>query len=102
MVYMPSLMCKEQRARQHIKRCSWLRAPNFLSFKGVPSPLPRFFRRYFHPLFINFGGMGYHYMFKTAKLSQHLNVTQSYFECSIWILSVMYTASYPLSLQKKQ
>ena len=29
------------------------RAPNVLSFKGVPSPLPRLFRQYFHPLFIN-------------------------------------------------
>ena len=36
----------------------WLyRAPNFLSFKGVPSPLPRFFRGYFHPLFINLEGI---------------------------------------------
>ena len=33
-------------------------------------------------------------MFKGAKLSQDLSVTKSYFECSIWILSVMYTASY--------
>ena len=33
------------------------RAPNFLSFKGVPSPLPRFFRGYFHPLFINLKGI---------------------------------------------
>ena len=33
-------------------------------------------------------------MFKAAKLSQDLSVTKSYFECSIWILSVMHTASY--------
>ena len=33
-------------------------------------------------------------MFKGAKLSQDLNVTKSYFECSIWILSSMHTASY--------
>ena len=33
-------------------------------------------------------------MFKGAKLSQDLSVTKSYFECSIWILSVMHTASY--------
>ena len=32
-------------------------------------------------------------MFKVAKLSQDLSVTKSCFECSIWILSVMYTAS---------
>ena len=33
-------------------------------------------------------------MFKGAKLSQDLSVTKSYFECSIWILSVMHTAFY--------
>ena len=33
-------------------------------------------------------------MFKAPKLSQDLSVTKSYFECSIWILSVMHTASY--------
>ena len=33
------------------------RAANFLSFKGVPSPLPRFFRGYFHPLFISLEGI---------------------------------------------
>ena len=33
-------------------------------------------------------------MFKGVKLSQDLSVTKSYFECSIWILSVMHTASY--------
>ena len=33
-------------------------------------------------------------MFKSAKLSQDLSVTKSYFECSIWILRVMHTASY--------
>ena len=33
------------------------RAPKFLSFKGVPSPLPRFFSGYFHPLFINLEGI---------------------------------------------
>ena len=38
-------------------------------------------------------------MFKGAKLSQDLSVTKSYFECSIWILSVMHTASYN---QKKE
>ena len=32
-------------------------------------------------------------MFKAAKLSQDLSVTKSYFECSIWILSVMHTAN---------
>ena len=32
-------------------------------------------------------------MFNAAKLSQDLSVTKSCFECSIWILSVMYTAS---------
>ena len=31
-------------------------------------------------------------MLKAAKLSQDSNVTKSYFECSIWILSVMHTA----------
>ena len=33
-------------------------------------------------------------MFKAAKLSQRLSVTKSYFESSIWILSVIHTASY--------
>ena len=33
------------------------RTPNFLSFKGVPSLLPRFFRGYFYPLFINLKGI---------------------------------------------
>ena len=32
-------------------------------------------------------------MFKAAELSQDLSVTKSCFECSIWILSVMRTAS---------
>ena len=53
-----------------------VRAPNFLSFKGVPSPLPR----YFHPLFINL--RVYHSMFKAATLSQDLSAAKSYFECS--------------------
>ena len=33
-------------------------------------------------------------MFKSAKLPQDWSVTQPYFECDIWILSVMRTASY--------
>ena len=33
-------------------------------------------------------------MFKGAKLSQDLSVTKSYFECSVWIQSVVHTASY--------
>ena len=33
-------------------------------------------------------------MFKGAKLSLDSSVTKSHFESSIWILSVMYTASY--------
>ena len=37
-------------------------------------------------------------MFKGAKLSQDLSVAKSCFECSIWILSVLHTASY----QKKK
>ena len=32
------------------------RAPNFLSFKGVPSPPFRLFRGYFHPLLIDLEG----------------------------------------------
>ena len=32
-------------------------------------------------------------MFKAAKLSLDLSVTRSCFECSIWILSVIHTAS---------
>ena len=32
-------------------------------------------------------------MFKGAKLSQDLSGTKPYCECSIWILSVMHTAS---------
>ena len=41
-------------------------------------------------------------MFKGAKLSQDLSVTKSYFECSIWILSVMHTASYNPPPKKKK
>ena len=33
-------------------------------------------------------------MFKGAKLSRDLGVIKSYFGCSIWILSIMHTASY--------
>ena len=55
---------------------SKVRAPNFVSFKGVPSSLLRFFRGYFHPMFINL--RGYYYMFKGALLSQDLSVTKSY------------------------
>ena len=33
-------------------------------------------------------------MFKGAEFSQDVSVTESYFECSVWILSVMHTASY--------
>ena len=33
-------------------------------------------------------------MLKGAKLLQDLSVTKSYFECGIWILSVMHRASY--------
>ena len=33
-------------------------------------------------------------MFKGAKLSQDLRVIKSYFECNIWILSLIHTASY--------
>ena len=32
-------------------------------------------------------------MFKAGKLSQDWSVTKSCFECSIWILSVIHTAS---------
>ena len=41
-------------------------------------------------------------MFKGAKLSQDLSITKSYFECSIWILSVMHTAAYPPKKKKKE
>ena len=40
-------------------------------------------------------------MFKGTKLSQDLSVTKSYFEFSIWILSVMHTASYNREEGKK-
>ena len=40
-------------------------------------------------------------MFKATKLSQDLSVTKSYFEYSVWILSVMHTASYNLQAKKK-
>ena len=33
-------------------------------------------------------------MFSGVKLSQDLCVTKSYFECNIWILSVIHTASF--------
>ena len=41
-------------------------------------------------------------MFKGAKLSQDLSVTKSYFECSVWILRVMHTASYNREKKKEQ
>ena len=41
-------------------------------------------------------------MFKGAKLSQGLSVTKSYFECRIWILSVMHTASYNQKKEEKK
>ena len=41
-------------------------------------------------------------MLKGAKLSQDLSATQSYFESSIWILSVMQTASYKYNREKKK
>ena len=39
-----------------LRACN-IRAPNVLSFKGVPSPPFWCFRRYFHPLFINLEGI---------------------------------------------
>ena len=41
-------------------------------------------------------------MFEGAKLSHDLSVTKSYFECSVWILSVMHTASYNRKEKKKK
>ena len=75
------------------------RAPNFL-FQEVPSPLPRFFRGYFHPPPPHYL-KGYHCMFKGAKLSQYLSVTKPYFECSIWILNLCNAHSF-LQPKKKQ
>ena len=62
-----------------------IKAANFLSFKGVPSPALFIsnIRGYFHPVFINLEGI---------TLSQDLSVIKSHFECSIWVLSVMHTA----------
>ena len=48
---------KREKGRAEIRHKKFIGAPNFLSFKGVPSPLPRFFRGYFHPLFINLEGI---------------------------------------------
>ena len=58
-----------------------------------PPPLLEFFRGYFHPPVHQLRVRRYHCMFQAAKLSQDLNVTKSCFECSLWILSVMHTAS---------
>ena len=41
-------------------------------------------------------------MFKAAQLSQDLSVTKSYFESSIWILSVMHTVFTPPPQKKKK
>ena len=59
----------------------------------TPPPLLEFFRGYFHPPVHQLRVRRYHCMFQAAKLSQDLNVTKSCFECSLWILSVMHTAS---------
>ena len=40
-------------------------------------------------------------MFKGTKLSHDLSVTKPYFECSIWILNVMHTASFLQPKKKK-
>ena len=67
------------------------RVPNLLSFKGVPSPPSWFF-------FCFLGGgiftplhqlRGYHYVFRAASPSQAMREdSKSYFECSIWSLTV--------------
>ena len=41
-------------------------------------------------------------MFKAAKLSEDLSVTKSYFECSIWILSIMRTVFTPPQKKKEK
>ena len=62
------------------------RAPNLLSFRGVPSPPSRCFRRYFHPLFTSLRG---YQVFRAASPSQAVcEDSDSYFECGIWILTV--------------
>ena len=64
------------------------RVSNFVSSKGGLSP-PRSgsSREYFHPL---------------VSSSQDLSVTKSYFECSIWILNGLHTASYNNKKKKKK
>ena len=83
-----------------------LNIPLFLTFAHIQAVLPglpifSLSRGHLHPFLDFLGGIftpcslrGYHCLFKGAKLSQDLSVTKSYFECSIWILSVMHTASY--------
>ena len=46
------------------------------------------------PCSLTWGGRGYHYMTRAANPPQDFNVTKSYFECSMWILSLMHAASY--------
>ena len=63
------------------------RAPNLLSFKGVPSPPSWCFRGYFLPPLHQLGG--YYSVFRAASPSQAMGEdSKSYFECSIWILTV--------------
>ena len=62
------------------------RAPNLLSFKGVPSPPSWCFRGYFHPLFINLEGIT---VIRAASPSHVMSEgSKFYFECSVWILTV--------------
>ena len=68
-----------------------IRAPNLLSFKRVPSPPSWCFRGYFHPTLHQL--RGYHSVFRAASPSQAKSEdSKSYFEYSIWILTVKWNA----------
>ena len=67
-----------------------IRTPNLLSFKGVPSPPSWCLQGYFHSLSINSEDID-HSVFQAASLSQAMSQdSKSYFECSVWILTVVY------------
>ena len=65
-----------------------IRAPNLLSFKGVPSLPSWCLQGYFYSLSINLEDID-HSVFQAASLSQAMSQdSKSYFECSIWISTV--------------
>ena len=84
----------EAQQHKHVGLCEacrfTYRAPNLLSFKGVPSSPSWCFRGYFHPFFINLEGITL--MTLCSKLPDlhkpWVNTRKSHFEWGIWILTV--------------